>query len=217
MSNQSTPHLQASAEHSRSSSWSAASTSSPLPQSPLLELDHMQSLLAMSPPSSMSKTSVPLFQGDLVPLIDSKAAAYQGHSPTGLPFILPHLQRDAQGNRRQPGLKDMLQWLRETFRDRFIRYVIEQVSLTNVPWNNRSLTSLQHALNHVYPTHRIRLHSDDTGVIPVSFRCNSGDSIKKDLTLSRLFETLVSSETKSGMKVSPRSLNLYPPSMTNEC
>ena len=77
----------------------------------------MQSLLAMSPPSSMSKTSVPLFQGDLVPLINSKAVVYQGRSPTGLPFILPCLQRDAQGNWRQPGLKDMLQWLRETFRD----------------------------------------------------------------------------------------------------
>ena len=130
---------------------------------------------------------MPLFQGDLVPLIDSKATGYPGHSPTGQPYVLPRLHRDANGNRRQPGLKDLPQWLHETFRDRFIRYVIEQVSLTNVPWNNPSLLSLQHVLNHVYPTHRIRLHSDDAAVIPVSFRRNSGHSIKKS---SHIVQTL---------------------------
>jgi hypothetical protein len=85
------------------------------------------------------------------------------------PFDLPRPFKDSKGIRRQPGLKDLPQWLRETFRDRFIRRVIERVCLNNAPWNNLSLSSLQQEFNCAYLTHRIRLHSDDAGVILVSF------------------------------------------------
>ena len=87
------------------------------------------------------------------------------------PHILLRPYRDGQGRRRQPGLKDLPQWLRETFRDRFIRPVIEQVCLSNTPWNNLSLSSLQHELNRAYPTHRIKLQSDDAAVVPVRPHC----------------------------------------------
>jgi hypothetical protein len=97
---------------------------------------------------------------------------YAGAHPpnqTSQPFDLPRPYKDGKGHRRQPGLKDLPAWLRETFRDRFIRRVIEQVCLNNTPWNNPALSSLQLEFNHAYPTHRIRLHSDDAGVVPVSF------------------------------------------------
>ena len=62
-------------KHTRSSSSSTpASTSSSLPHSPPPESDHTLSLLAISPPS-ISRTSQPLFCGDLVPLIDSDRKA----------------------------------------------------------------------------------------------------------------------------------------------
>jgi len=59
-------------------------------------------------------------------------------------------------------------WLRENFRKLFIRRVIEQVCLSDKPWNNPTLSSLQRELGHAYPTSRIRLHSDDAAVVPVS-------------------------------------------------
>ena len=68
--------------------------------------------------------------------------------------------------------------MREAFRDRFIRHIIEQVCLGNTPWHNPPLSSLQYELNRVYPTHRIRLHSDDAGVIPVSFNFHPNANTK---------------------------------------
>lgn len=41
-----------------------------LSDSPLLDLDHASSLLAMNLPSAISKSSAPLFRGDVVPLVD---------------------------------------------------------------------------------------------------------------------------------------------------
>ena len=96
------------------------------------------------------------------------------------PYVLLRSYRDEQGNKRQPGLKDLPQWLRDSFRVRFIRHVIEQMCLSNVLWNNPSLESLQHELNRVYPTDRIRLHSDDACVIPVCFSCCSAGVSKQN-------------------------------------
>ena len=84
------------------------------------------------------------------------------------PFTLPRTYKDDEGQKQQPGLKDLPQWLRETFRNLFIRRVIEQACLSGSPWTNPGLSSLQREFNHAYPTHRIRLHSDDAAVIPVS-------------------------------------------------
>ena len=216
MSRSSIPHQQAYGKHARSPSLSA-STSSSQSQSPLLESDHTLSLLAMTPPSSSFRVSSPLFQGDLVPLID-KNAMEEGHVLPHQPFTLPRLERDAStGTRRQPGLKNLPQWLRGTFRDRFIRHIIERVCLSNLPWNNPTLSFLQQELNHVYPTHRIRLHSDDAAVIPVRFVCSSTASIASSHNVSRPFGTSVSFGTKLETKVLPRSSNTYLPSTTNEC
>ena len=84
---------------------------------------------------------------------------------------MPRAYKDDQGRKQQPGLKDLPQWLREKFRNFYIRRIIEQVCLSETPWTNPDLASLQRELNHVYPTHRIRLHSDDAAVVPVSFHC----------------------------------------------
>lgn len=156
-----TPYRQASSTPTRSSS---SSTLAPptSPDSLLLESDHASSLQAMSPPS---KTRSPLFQGDLVPLIDQDATS-RGDNKPRVPFTLPRTYKDIDGRKRQPGLRNLPNWLRESFRDRFIRSVIEQVGLSDQPWSNPSLDVLQLELNRVYPTHRIRLHSDDAAVIP---------------------------------------------------
>ena len=79
VSNASMPRQQMPIKYAQSDSLSA-STSSSLSQSPLLDSDHSLSLLAMSPPSTVSDSSMPLFRGDLVPLIDKKAMEYQGHA-----------------------------------------------------------------------------------------------------------------------------------------
>ena len=50
--------------------------------------------------------------------------------------------------------------------------------MSETPWNNPSLQSLQRELNHAYPTHRIRLHSDDAATVPVSlYRCCHDDTV----------------------------------------
>ena len=51
------------------------------------ESDHTLLLLAMSPPCSVSKSSLPLFHGDLVPLIDKEFAEYQGHTAIKAVYI----------------------------------------------------------------------------------------------------------------------------------
>jgi hypothetical protein len=178
----------ASSSTSRSSSSSTSLSSSAIPRSPPPEFnsDHVSSLLAISPPPIFSKiSSPPSFYGNVVPVIDAKAKMNQEYelpitvrtSPnrcvqTGThpsqPFSLPRLSRDERGRRHQPGVKDLPNWLRESFRNLYIRRIIEQVCISDTPWNNPDLLSLQRELNHAYPTHRIRLHSDDAAVVPVS-------------------------------------------------
>ena len=78
----STSHHRMLASHTRSSSLSAStptSTSSSIPPSPLLDSDQAMSLIAVSPPSTVSKQFMPPFYGDLVLLVDRKAAERQGH------------------------------------------------------------------------------------------------------------------------------------------
>ena len=82
---------------------------------------------------------------------------------------MPRAFKDDQGRKQQPGLKDLPQWLRENFRNLYIRRIIEQVCLSGTPWSNPGLQSLQRELNYAYPIHRIRLHSDDAAVVPVTF------------------------------------------------
>ena len=53
-------------------------------ESSLPEYDHTSSLLAISPPPVPSKSSMPLFCGDLVPLIDKKSLEYQEHTHTNV-------------------------------------------------------------------------------------------------------------------------------------
>ena len=65
-------HQQAFPKHARSSS--LASTSSSIPLSPVSEPNHSLSLVAVSPPSNVSTSFSPPFYGDLVPIIDRKAA-----------------------------------------------------------------------------------------------------------------------------------------------
>ena len=180
------------------SSSSLTFLSSPVvPQSPPPEsdLDHMSSMLAVSPPPVFSKSSSPpSFYGNAVPPIDAKAIAYQepGHRivvcipPPSLhlahdlflqPFSLPRAFKDKQGQKQQPGLKDLPQWLRENFHNLYIRRIIEQVCLSRTPWSNPNLQSLQRELNYAYPTHRIRLHSDNAAVVPVSVNyCHHTDT-----------------------------------------
>lgn len=152
MSRPSVSHQPSSTVYTRSSSSSSSSmlsTSPTVPQSPAQEFDHMSSLLAVSPPS---------FHGNSAPFVNDL-------------FSLPRAYKDDRGRRQQPGLRDLPQWLRENFRNLYIRRIIEQVCLSNTPWNNPTLSSLQRELGQAYPTHRIRLHSDDAAVVPVSFSC----------------------------------------------
>ena len=167
------------------SSSSTMSRSPTAPQSPLPEFDHTSSLLALSPHPIYDRASPSPFRGNLVPLISEKALQHEHRehpnavrtflplSCTGWdsflqPFSLPRAFKDDQGQKPQPGLKDLPNWLHEDFRNLFIRHIIEQVCSSQTPWNNPPLQSLQRELNHVYPTHRIRLHSDDAAVVPVS-------------------------------------------------
>ena len=91
------PHRQVST-HTQSSSSSTLLSSPMIPQSPPpeLELDHMSSLLAVSPPPIFSKSSSPpSFHGNIVPLIDAKArVAHQEHDQLpavcGIPTLLLH-------------------------------------------------------------------------------------------------------------------------------
>ena len=46
--------------------------------------------------------------------------------------------------------------------------LLKDVCAGDKPWSNPALPSLQHELNRAYPTHQIRLHSDDAAVVPVS-------------------------------------------------
>ena len=43
----------------------------------------------------------------------------------------------------------------------------EQVLSGKMPWSHPGLLPLQRELNHVFPTHQIRLQSDDAIVVPV--------------------------------------------------
>jgi hypothetical protein len=79
---------------------------------------------------------------------------------------LPRASKDEKGQKQQPGLRDLPQWLRENFRNLYIRRVIEQVCLNNTPWNNPSLSSLQQEFRQVYPSRQVRLHTDDAAVVP---------------------------------------------------
>ena len=84
------------------------------------------------------------------------------------PLTLPRAYKDEEGQKQQPGLKDLPPWLRENFRNQYIRRIIKQVCLSEVPWTNPTLASLQREFSHAYPTKRVRLHSDDAAVVPVS-------------------------------------------------
>jgi hypothetical protein len=211
---------------SRSSSSSTSLLSPATPRSPPPELNsnHVSSLLAISPPPIFSNaSSPPSFFGNVVPVIDAKARANrefelpitvrtspshcaQSETHLSQPFSLPRAFRDAQGRRRQPGVRDLPQWLRESFRNLYIHRIIEQVCLSDMPWNNPSLSSLQRELNYAYPTHRIRLHSDDAAVVPVSVdRCCHASCY---LMNTRPFVTSESFETKLETKGS------LPPSNT---
>jgi len=155
------------------------------PQPPSQDSDHMSSLLAVSPPPISGKFSSPPFHGNLVLLTDKKAVRHQEHmrpntvciswpsSPAAQdlplqPLSLPRAYKDDQGQKQQPGLRDLPNWLRESFRNSFIRLIIEQVCLSETPWNNPPLSLLQHEFNNAYPAHQIRLHSNDAAVVPVS-------------------------------------------------
>ena len=71
------------------------------------------------------------------------------------------------GRKLQPGLRDLPAWLRENFRNLFIRRIIEQICSNDTPWHNPSLSSLQHDFDRIYPGQHVRLHSDDAAVVPV--------------------------------------------------
>ena len=182
VSKSSAPRWQASNICTPSSS-STSMGSPATPQSPSQEFEHISSLLAVSPPPIFSKSSSsPSFHGKIVPLIDEKSMGSHTRSvvvcissllphtalnPLLQPFSLPRAYKDDQGQRQQPGLRKLPQWLRDDFRNLYIRRIIEQVCVSDTPWSNPRLESLQRELNHVYPTHRIRLHSDDAAVVLV--------------------------------------------------
>jgi len=85
------------------------------------------------------------------------------------PQSIPRAYKDDQGRKQQPRLRDLPDGLHGSFRNLFIHRVIERVCLSDKPWNNLTLPSLQREFGHAYPTSRARLHSDDAAVIPVSF------------------------------------------------
>ena len=179
LSRSSTHLQQVSAVHDQSGS-SSMLASPTFSDSPLPEFDHSSSLLSIAPPPVANKLSMPLFCGDLVPLIDEQSAEHVPNVVCMLsllpcsdnsslqPFTLPRTYKDNEGQKRQPGLKNLPNWLRETFHDRFICCIIKQVCLSDTPWGSPPLSMLQQELNRAYPTHHIRLHSDDAAVIPVS-------------------------------------------------
>jgi hypothetical protein len=230
--------------HARSSSSSGSSSSSVyasssmVPQSPEpdldLDFDHTSSLLAISPPPHFGRLPPsPPFYGNSVPLIDAKAPTYQQHGHAIMvwilpllahslrltppqPFSLPRSFKDDQGRKQQPGLRDLPQWLRKDFRNLYIRRILERVCLGETPWNNPGLPLLQRELNHVFPIHRIRLHSDDAVVVPVCFdRCRYADL--NVLKIPRLFGTLGFFGIKSGTKDLWPLLNTCRASTTRGC
>jgi hypothetical protein len=132
------------------------------------------------------------------------------------PFSLPRASRDAQGRRHQPGVKDLPRWLRDNFRNLYIRRIIEEVCLSGTPWNNPTLPLLQRELNFAYPVHRIRLHSDDAAVVPVSL--NLFRHINQCPTYNtRPSGTSESFETKSEAKASLRSSSTCQTSTARGC
>ena len=79
---------------------------------------------------------------------------------------------ESEGGKR-PGVKKLPLWLRGSFRDRFVRHIMDLVCSSERPWTNPSLELLQRELNRTYPNHLIKLHSDDAAVLPVSLsHCN---------------------------------------------
>jgi hypothetical protein len=93
VSKPSLPRKQASKSHARSSSSFASSSSSVVPRSPSPEPDynHISFLLATTPPPIFSRmTSPPLFCGNIVPVIDAKAAKHQDCGHSVVVHIFPH-------------------------------------------------------------------------------------------------------------------------------
>ena len=182
-----TPRQQIQGTYTRfSSSSTLSSSSSTIPQSPPpdLDIDHTSSMLAVSPPPIFSKpSSPPSFHGNIVPLVDAKATdrgqpitvkifisvIVRTANPLPQPFSLPRAFKEKDGQKQQPGIRHLPLWLRENFRNLYIRRIVEQVCSSRTPWSNPGLASLQREFNYTYPTHRVRLHSDDAAVVPVSF------------------------------------------------
>ena len=199
--------------HARSISSSSSSTfpASPvIPQSPTPEPDHMSSLLAIFPPVFGKSPS----------------------SPSVQLYSLPRAFKDETGQKQQPGLKDLPLWLRENFRNLYIWRIIEWVGLSDQPWNNPCVASLEQEFYRVYSAHQIssddgaamplrsarqiRLHSDDAVVVPVSSDILVILVSVFSQTL-RPFETLGLSGTKLGMKDSLRPSNIYQGNILSEC
>ena len=207
VSNSSMPLRQTSATYPRS-------TSSVVSMSP--EFDHTTSLLAMSPPLAFRQASPPLPPNRNPILLIDNPMGHQEYARLSTvcvslllpcpvcdwllqPSSLPRAYKDDQGQKQQPGLRDLPNWLRENIRDWFIHRVIEQVCLSETPWSNPNLSLLQREFNLAYPTDRIRLHGNDAAVVPVSpSRCSA--PTPASLQSSRHFKTLESFGTKLGKK-----------------
>ena len=135
------------------------------------------------------------------------------------PLTLPRSYKDENSQKQQPGLRNLPEPLRKSFRDQFIRRIIEQVFIGNKPWTNPLLPSLQQDLNRAYPACQIRLHTGDAAVILVSsHHCRDrmrSKILTKNSSENRHTGTSQSFGTELGMKDALRSLNTYHNSITN--
>jgi len=105
---------------------------------------------------------------------------YHFHPLTDLPHLVRRpglptftLPRITKGGKVFPGIKDLPMHIRQNFRNEFIRFVIKQVTNSQLPWANPDLDSLQFMYQLIYPTFPARLRHSDTVYHPVSDSFNA--------------------------------------------
>ena len=71
------------------------------------------------------------------------------------------------GSRVYPGIKDLPEHIRKTFRNDFIHFVIKQVANSESPWTNPDVPSLQATYQLIYPIFPARIQHGDAAHHPV--------------------------------------------------
>ena len=74
-----------------------------------------------------------------------------------------------RGSKVYPGVKDLPIHLRQNFRNEFIRFIIREVTNSQLPWTNPDVASLQSAFQVIYPLFPARLRHSDAVCHPVSY------------------------------------------------